>query len=340
MTEQTPDSRNELINSIGRATEGARDTLTSNLATWTSAAQGAYAPNTHRAWRADWRVFASYCAQQDLTALPAAAETVQRFVEMCGQLRKRPATIRRYLATITRAHAAARCEDPCRHELVRLSLPAAARTMGVRQRPALGLTRDDITHYLAIEPTTLRDHRDRALISLGYDAMLRREEIVAVIVSDLHFDIDGSGTLLIPSSKTDAEGEGAVQYLAPDTVTLIKRWLDRAGIEDGIVFRRIVGQSQLGLPLQPAAVTDVVRRVAKWIGLPSSVWPSLSGHSLRVGATQDMIAHNLDLSGIMQSGRWRDSRMPVRYGQHLAARRSAARRLAALQGRENPGDTR
>jgi hypothetical protein len=42
-------------------------------------------------------------------------------------------------------------------------------------------------------------------------------------------------------------------------------------------------------------------------------------HSVRVGATQDLLSLNIDLASIMQSGRWKSSRMPMRYGEEILA---------------------
>jgi hypothetical protein len=45
--------------------------------------------------------------------------------------------------------------------------------------------------------------------------MLRRSELVALEVSDIEFDADGSGTVTVRFSKTDQAAEGHVRYLAP-----------------------------------------------------------------------------------------------------------------------------
>jgi hypothetical protein len=78
-----------------------------NLHAWDAMAQGAYPPNTVRAWRADWRSFVQFCFVKSESPLPASPHTVRAYVQHCMALEKCPATIRRYLATIARAHRAA-----------------------------------------------------------------------------------------------------------------------------------------------------------------------------------------------------------------------------------------
>lgn len=303
------------------------------LANWTLAAEGAYAENTKRAWRADWNSFDDYCRKKQQASLPAMPETVKGFIDHCVGVQKKAATIRRYVATITRAHKAAGCANPCSEEIVKLALRAAQRSITTRQKQARGLNWDAIQTYLTIEPTELRDHRDRAMVLVAYDGLLRREEVVAVQVEDLQFNTDGSGTLLIRKSKTDQEGEGALQYLAPDTVRLLRNWIGLAGITEKEVFRRVIGKHKVGEPLTPASVVHVFQRVGKWLGLPTVAWRGLTGHSARVGVTQDLVAQGMGDLQICHAGRWKDSRMPQRYGERLRTNQGAIARLVTNQGR-------
>lgn len=95
----------------------------------------------------------------------------------------------------------------------------------------------------------------------------------------------------------------------------------------------MIGYAQLGERLTPQSVTDVFQRVRKWIRLPRDEWQKLSGHSARVGATQDLFAINMELAAVMQQGRWKDARMPARYGERMLAKRGAMADLATTQGR-------
>ncbi|WP_278251907.1 hypothetical protein, partial [Sabulibacter ruber] len=51
------------------------------------------------------------------------------------------------------------------------------------------------------------------------------------------------------------------------------------------------------------------------------------GHSLRVGAAQELLAAGVDLPGLMQAGRWASPRMPARYTEQLRATRSAVAKV-------------
>src|SRR5665213_920869 len=83
---------------------------------WWASAQRVYPANTQRAWRADWFIYAAFCAERGASTVPAMSSTVAAFVDACGEAGKKPATIRRYLSTIALAHRVATFANPCAEE--------------------------------------------------------------------------------------------------------------------------------------------------------------------------------------------------------------------------------
>ena len=128
-------------------------------------------------------------------------------------------------------------------------------------------------------------------------------------------------------------GRGATAYLSPLTMRLVTKYISETGINVGPMFARIHGSSGVGGPLTAQNVMTILRKVGRWIGLEEEEWGRISGHSARVGAAQDLLALNIDLSSVMQAGRWKDTRMPMRYGEKVLASRGAMARAARSQGR-------
>jgi integrase len=232
-----------------------------------------------------------------------------------------------------RAHRASGVLDPTATEEVKLALKEMGRKAPARQRQAQGLTWAEIELFLSVGPRNLRDIRDRALVAVAYDTMCRREELVSLLVEDIAEAGDGSGSILIRRSKTDTTGKGATAYLSPLTMRLLKDWITQAGVQEGPIFLRVHGAADVGEVLTAQNITAVLRKVGKWIGLDKEEWERISGHSCRVGAAQDLLALNIDLSSVMQAGRWKDTRMPMRYGEKVLASRGAMARAAKSQGR-------
>ena len=309
------------------------DDIVEKLRQWTHWVHGAYSAHTEVAWESDWRGWLDFCARRGAEPLPASPLTVRAYIETRASLGRRKSTIARNVATLAAAHAAAGLPNPCDHPAVHLALKMVGRAQPGSPHQARGLVWNEIAQFLAIGDTDARTVRERALLTLGYDAMARREELVAVDCEDLTWCADGSARLLIRRSKTDPEGEGSVMYLAAQTARYVRAWLEVSGIRTGAVFRRIIGRARIAERLGADSVTDVLKRVAARIGLPREAVQATSGHSLRVGATQDLLALNEGLPAIMHTGRWKDARMVQHYGRHLLAGRSAMARAAQAQGR-------
>ncbi len=121
--------------------------------------------------------------------------------------------------------------------------------------------------------------------------------LVALDLDDVTFADDGSGTVLVRHSKADQAGEGAVVYIAPDTVDLVKAWTGARYADAGPLFRRVGKGGWVGDSLSDKAVALVFKRMADVAGL--EIDPS--GHSTRIGAAQDMTAAGLGTAEIRQA---------------------------------------
>lgn len=207
------------------------------------------------------------------------------------------------------------------------------RRHGRRQEQVHGLTWPLRQRLLASASDRLIDVRNAALLAVAYDTLLRRSELVALRVDDLHVEEDGVGSLLVRCGKTDPEAHGDVVNLQADTVTKVRCWLARSGVNDGRLFRSMRRGGGVGDRLDPSQVPRIFKAMATAASLPEETVKRLSGHSTRVGATQDMIAAGIALPAIMHAGRWKTAAMVSRYGERLLARRSGAAQLAKLQGR-------
>ena len=272
----------------------AGQSLADQLGGFVRAARGAFSSNTERAVRSDLAIYAAWCAERGERALPACAETIAGFIDAMAATRS-PATVRRYVASIAVAHRAIGSGRTLKNPLVRLALQRMHRRKGRRQGQAQGLTwplRQRLTEAAGDRPIDLRN---RALLAVAYDALLRRSELASLQVCDLLEDIRGDATVLVRRSKTDGEGSGEVVYLAPDTVALVRAWLDRSGIADGRLFRSVHKGGKPGERLDPSQVPRIFKEMARRAGLPAELVDGLSGHSTRVGAAQDMIAAGIEL---------------------------------------------
>ena len=296
------------------------------------AASGTVSPNTERALKSDLGVFAVWCAERGRPALPATGATVAAFVDAMAEVRA-PATVRRYVASIAAAHRAIGRPGTAKSTRVRLALKRMHRRKGRRQAQAWGLTWPLRERLVAAAGERLSDARNRALVAVAYDALLRRSELTALAVEDVIEEVDGAAALLVRRGKGDPEGRGAVVHLAPDTVVLLRIWRARAGIREGRLFRSVTKSGRVGSSLHASQIPRIFKAMARAAGLRPEVADALSGHSARIGAAQDMIASGIGLPAVLQAGRWKSPIMVNRYGERLLARESGSAQLAKLQER-------
>ena len=306
--------------------------LAEQLGRFVRAASGAFSSNTERALKSELAIYAAWCAEHGMRALPATPETVAAFVDAKAEVRA-PATVRRYVTSLAIAHRALGLEKTFKSPPVQFALKRMHRKKGRRQDQATGLTWPLRQRLVEAAGDRLIDDRNRALLAVAYDAMLRRAELVSLQVTDLLEEVRGDGSLLIRRSKTDGEGRGEIAWVGPDTVRLVYAWLDRAEIGDGRLFRSVGKGGRIGERLHPCQVPRIFKAMAREAGLPDAVAGGLSGHSARVGAAQDMVAAGIELPAILHAGRWKSTAMVNRYGERLLARRSGAARLARMQQR-------
>ena len=159
--------------------------------------------------------------------------------------------------------------------------------------------------------------RDRAMLSLGFFAALRRSELVAVRVEDLDFQTEGL-VLTIRRSKTDQFQEGEQLGITPQKdknicpIALLKRYLEVSEIKTGPVFRRIDSRSDCygNRALTPKVVAFIVKQYAERAGLDPE---RFAGHSLRAGFATTASFKGRSLPAIMRQGRWKDQRTAMTY---------------------------
>lgn len=278
---------------------------------------GAYAPNTLRAYQADMQEFIRFCEEGPIEALPARPETVATF--LLGTLDQgiKSSTVKRKVSSISAVHRLLSLPDPTKHPEVRITQRKIYRQLGTRFDQAYPVTRTLLEQMLAVCASDLHGLRNRALLLTAYESMRRRSELVALRIEDIEWGADNSAAILLRRSKTDQAGQGKWIQLSARAGQAIKSWLRATNLESGCVFRGVRANGTVTGFLCDSRISRIYKSLAKSADLPDSIAGRLSGHSMRVGAAQDQLMSGASLPQIMVKGGWSKPDTVVRYVERV-----------------------
>jgi site-specific recombinase XerD len=267
--------------------------------------EGAYAPNTIRAYRADFLEFIQFCEERGTPAIPASHESVALYIDANADKGCSINFIKRKVSAIGSIHKFSRLPNPVKDIDVQLALRRMARKNGRINKQAYGLNKKLFEDLMHATGNDIFGKRDRALLQLGYASLCRRHELVQLLVEDIKPNEDGSVLLHQRGSKTDTERRGRWIYLSPDVWIYIKEWLEAADITQGPILRGIKrGGQVMSEAYGPGAINRTYKRLARKAGFDEALVKELSSHSTRVGAAQELLRTGASLLQVMQRGGW------------------------------------
>ena len=158
------------------------------------------------------------------------------------------------------------------------------------------------------EQAELRGATEVAMFSTMLDGLLRGEECARAKWKHINRMPDGSGSLMIPESKTDRFGEDEHIYLSKRTMG----WLDRLrDLKEAFGVPAAPEDSVFGLGVH--GLSDLIRTACAYAGLEGRFGVG----SCRIGMAQEIALAGFGLSMITQAGRWGDPKMPRYYIRQL-----------------------
>jgi len=277
---------------------------------------GAYAPATIRAYKSNFLNFINFCEDLGKCALPADSNLVAQYVKKLTDGHLTSSSIRIAVAAIATIHKLNQASDPTQHSEVKLEVRRMNRTLGRECKQAYGITSITLHRMLNATDENLRGIRDRALMLVAYDSLCRRSELVSLQVEDLiinHSTSESSFKLRLRRSKTDQEATGRWLYLGVEAQQALNTWLKATDLQSGKIFRGIKKKGELSDGLNSSHINRIFKRIAKTTNLDPCVIQQISGHSMRVGAAQDLLLSGASLPMIMNRGRWSKTDTVMRY---------------------------
>jgi len=234
------------------------------------------ASNTLRAYKADYKDFASFCIKNGFKPMPTEPKIITLYLTHLSKTCKY-STLKRRLASISIIHKHSGHYIDAKHPMITENLMGIKRILGSHQKAKKPILINELKLIVdAIDKDKNEKYRfrNRALILIGFSGGFRRSELVAIDYEDLDFVSEGV-KIFVKRSKTDQSGEGmtkGIPYFSNHDycpVTSLKKWIDKLQIKSGKIFN-----------MSDKSVALIIKKYTFLAGLDSKKY---SGHSLRSG---------------------------------------------------------
>lgn len=303
------------MNYITRKNNNSRELLAKSI----EKIDGAYAYSTIRAYRVDFAQFIEFCEDRNECALPAKPLSVAHFITQLTNGKRSSASIRRAICGISSIHKLNRFNDPTKDPDVILEMRRMHRKLGRSSRQADGINADTLEKMLSATDNSIRGIRDRALLLVAYETLCRRSELVSLQVRDVKINKKNgieTSSILLRKSKTDQDSTGKWLHLSLRGHQALIAWMKRLPKNQEMLFCGLNRSFDLSLNIGAGQINRIYKGIARKAGLDELEIKGISGHSMRVGAAQDLLNSGASMPIIMQRGRWSKTDTVMRYVEH------------------------
>ncbi|MDP6440643.1 MAG: site-specific integrase [Pelagibacteraceae bacterium] len=264
--------------------------------------------NTLRAYKADYKDFASFCIKNGFKPMPSEPKIITLYLTHLSKSSKF-STLKRRLASISVIHKLSGHYIDVKHPMITENLMGIKRILGSHQKAKKPILIDDLKLIINLvdkEKNETKRFKNRALILVGFAGGFRRSELVAILYEDLDFVPEGV-KIFVKRSKTDQSGEGMTKGIPYFTnpeycpVVSLKKWIEKSEIKSGKIF-----------DISDKSVALTIKKYAALAGLDSNKY---SGHSLRSGFATSTAELGAEERSIMAMTGHKTTQMVRRYIQ-------------------------
>ena len=266
------------------------------------------ASNTLRAYKSDYKDFASFCLKNGFKPMPSEPKIISLYLTYLSKSCKF-STLKRRLASISVIHRLSGHYIDTKHPMITENLMGIKRVKGSHQKAKKPILIDElklIVNAIDKDKNEKNRFKNRALILVGFAGGFRRSELVAIVNEDVDFVPEGV-KIFVKRSKTDQSGEGmtkGIPYFLNANycpVISLKNWIEKSEIKSGKIF-----------DMSDKSVALTIKKYTALVGLDSNKY---SGHSLRSGFATSTAELGAEERSIMAMTGHKTTQMVRRYIQ-------------------------
>jgi integrase len=265
-------------------------------------------PNTLRSYQSMCRKFQAWCEANGQSFLPTSAETIALYLSSLGETVSF-STLDSTIAAIEAAHEKAGASIKGDHSLYRRVRKGIRRThkdnQCTKQAPAMTVL--DLKVTCCKLGKSLKDCRDKALLTLTFFGAFRRSEVVSLDIGSFEFNDKGLAVSLLQSKTSDTKQVVYISHARDKDVCPVKAlkdWIEKAQIKEGAVFLSLLKGGKLASRLSGHAVSEIIKL---------HFGSEYSGHSARRGLVTASAEKGTPLHIIRKHSRHKSADMVLRY---------------------------
>ena len=266
------------------------------------------ASNTLRAYKSDYKDFASFCLKNGFKPMPSEPKIISLYLTYLSKSCKF-STLKRRLASISVIHRLSGHYIDTKHPMITENLMGIKRVKGSHQKAKKPILINElklIVNAIDKDKNEKNRFKNKALILVGFAGGFRRSELVAIVNEDVDFVPEGV-KIFVKRSKTDQSGEGmtkGIPYFLNANycpVISLKNWIEKSEIKYGKIF-----------DMSDKSVALTIKKYTALVGLDSNKY---SGHSLRSGFATSAAELGAEERSIMAMTGHKTTQMVRRYIQ-------------------------
>ncbi|GFD91016.1 hypothetical protein KUL152_32420 [Tenacibaculum sp. KUL152] len=275
--------------------------------------------NTRKAYQSDFNQYLKFCRAHALPALASDWKITkiacQAFFDELMTSELKHHTIKRKLASVRFFIGVSELPDPWKHsKLFNRYINGRLKEKPAVQKQAKPLKLNDVRLATqALDVNSLLGLRDAVLVNVALDTLFRTSNILGIEVKHIDWQ---TKTIFAPRSKTDQSGEGYYGYFSDEAADLLTRWLDKAQITEGFVFRKLSPKQTV--QKEPMQYQALLKRYEA-IGMTIDTDGRFTCHSTRTGGVLTLIEADVPMAEIVLSGNWKSEAMAIRYAKQYQA---------------------
>jgi len=265
-------------------------------------------PNTIRTYQSMWKKFNQWCGVQGIIAFPCSSETIALYISSLGgsvSFSTLDSTIAAIEAFHERGGESVK-GDPSLYKRVRKGIRRTHKeNQTIRQAPALSVL--DLKGVCCSLGGSLKDLRDRALLTVAFFGALRRSELSALDVANIEFSDRGVAILILQSKTSDTKQSIYLSFARDKDICPVKAlqtWLEVSSINEGAIFRAFFKGNKIASRISGHSVSEIIKQ---YFG------KEYSGHSARRGLVTASAEKGTPIHIIKKHSRHKSADMVLHY---------------------------